>query len=259
MENTKKKFERVSQTDMPRVSLREALDVAKALKDNFAGKNATPINLAKALNRSPSSSSWRFLTGATVAYGLTDNAYNAQSISLTALGEQIVKPQAEGEEKQGLMTALLKPTIVKQFYEKYNGSKFPKDEIAKNVLNGFGVPQDRTGEALKIIIDNAKFVGVLSAVSGSDYVQLNNFHNKAVDNKFKGEDDSTESLEDSQNLNKRDNTVIDSFPFIENQIEIILSKEIQKKAWLSKELTEKVQALMKAAQDLANELEKEGS
>ncbi len=157
---------------MPRSTLKSAYELAQVLKDNFAGKNARPIDLANALNWSPSSSGWRMLTGAVVAYGLTDNAYNAQSISLTALGQQIVSPTAEGDDKRGLLTALMRPTIAKAFYEKYDNAKFPKEDIAKNVLNQLGIPHDRTEEALKIITENAKFVGILTNAGGGQYIQL---------------------------------------------------------------------------------------
>jgi hypothetical protein len=172
-QTTNKKFDRLMQSDMPRSTLKSAYELAQVLKDNFAGKNARPIDLANALNWSPSSSGWRMLTGAVVAYGLTDNAYNAQSISLTSLGQQIVSPTAEGDDKRGLLTALLRPTIAKAFYEKYDNAKFPKEDIAKNVLNQLGVPHDRTDEALKIITENAKFVGVLTNAGGGQYIQLN--------------------------------------------------------------------------------------
>lgn len=259
MQEKIKKFDRVLQSSMPRAFLRDVFNLAVVLRDNFAGKNARPIDLAGALNWSPSSSGWRILTGAAVAYGLTDNAYNAQSISLTALGQQIVKPTVEGEEKQGLLMALLRPTIAKSFYEKYDRSKFPKDDIAKNVLNQLGVPQDRTDEALKIVIDNAKFVGVLDVVNGGNYIQLSMPTTYDVDKITNNDTEGPSSVplrENIQEVRQNKNEGGDTFEFIENELSIILSKDVQKKAWLSKELTEKVQGLMQAAQALADELNK---
>lgn len=162
----------MSQEDMPRSTLKEALALAHSLRDNFAGQDASPIDLATSLNRSPSSSSWRFLTGAAVAYGLTNGAYNSTTIALTPLGLQIVSPTEEGADSEGLLISLLRPAILKAFYEKYNGSKFPKEEIVKNILQSLGVPADRTNEAMKIVVDNARFVGVMSDVGGSQYIQL---------------------------------------------------------------------------------------
>ncbi len=168
----RKKINRLSQTEIPRATLKDVVGLAEALRDNFAGRNATPIDLAQSLDRSPTSSGWRFLTGAAVAYGLTDNGYSSSSISLTPLGRQIVAPTEEGLETKGLISALLRPVILKSFYEKYDKNKFPNDDIAKNVLENLGVPKDRTDEALKIVIQNAEYVGILTNVSGNKYIQL---------------------------------------------------------------------------------------
>ena len=105
MTEMKKSRENVSQSDMPRFPLEDALVLAKALRDNFASKGTTPINLAQAIKRSPSSSGWRILTGATVAYGLTEGGYNASEISLTNLGDKIVNPTEDGEDTAALLDA----------------------------------------------------------------------------------------------------------------------------------------------------------
>lgn len=167
-----KSFERMSQSDMPRATLREAVTLAEALRDNFAGKGASGIDLAQAVHRSPTSSSWRILTGAAVAYGLTDAAYNASSISLTPLGRQIVSPTMEGTDYAGKVSAGLRPSILKSFFEKYNGNKLPKEEIAKNVLHSFGVPQDRTAEALSIVLNNAEYIGAITRVGDGQFLQV---------------------------------------------------------------------------------------
>ncbi len=166
------KFVKFSQGNLPRVTLQETLALANSLRDNFAAKSATPIDLAKSLNRSPSSSDWRYVTGAAVAYGLTSGGYNATSISLTELGRKIVRPEGEGEDKTALVQTALKPQILKDFYTRYDKNKFPRDEIAKNVLISMGVPDVRANEALKIVKENGQFTGILIDVKGELYIQL---------------------------------------------------------------------------------------
>lgn len=167
-----KKTNRMSQGEMPRSTLKEAMILSKALADEFAGEGATPIDLAEAVKRSPSSSAWRFLTGAAVAYGLIDGGYNSRTISLTLLGKKLHMPTDETEDAAALLTAALTPSIPKQFYEKYDRNKLPSDNIAKNVLRQIGVLHDRLDEAFKIIIANAEFVGITKDISGSKYIQL---------------------------------------------------------------------------------------
>jgi predicted nucleotide-binding protein len=205
-----KKFNRTPQTFMPRISLKEAVALANALRDDFAGKDATPIDLAQSLNRSPSSSSWQFLTGAAVAYGLTTGAYNSAQISLTALGEKLTMPTEEGDDAEALLQAALSPEAPKSFYEKYNRNKFPSEIIAKNVLNQLGVPRDRVDEALKIIKDNADFVGIISEVSGNQYVQLRPGIKNTTKDDTSIEDDSQKSEDDQiKSEDVADNRAVD--------------------------------------------------
>ena len=167
-----KKFSILSQTDFPRVTLKESLVIAKALVDNFAAKSATPLDIAGAINRSPTSSDWRYLTGASVAYGLTTGGYNAKEVGLTDLGRKIIMPTEENQDKQALIKAALNPRILKSFYEKYDRNKFPREDIAINVLVGMGVPSERAKEALGILKENGNFVGILANITGNLFVQL---------------------------------------------------------------------------------------
>lgn len=172
MESNDKKVDRLPQSLIPRVTLKEALSLAEALRDNFAAKSATPLDLAKSLNRSPSSSDWRYLTGASTAYGLTTGAYNAAEVILTEMGRKIVMPTEEGEDKKLLIKSALNPQLLKQFYERYDRNKFPRDDIAKNVIVSMGVPQYRADEALKIIKANGLFIGIIVDIGGNNYIQL---------------------------------------------------------------------------------------
>src|SRR3989344_923476 len=154
-------FQRVSQSDIPRYSLEQALKIARVLMDDFGGKSAPPYRVAEALALSPTSSHWRMLSGAAMAYGLTEGAYGSAEISLTELGRRITSPLEEGEDASRKVEAALRPTIARNFFEKYNRAKFPRDEIAKNVLIDAGVPADRASEVLDTLKKNGEFTGVL--------------------------------------------------------------------------------------------------
>ena len=165
--------ERISQTDLPRVSLEKALRLPRALINECAGQPTAPLDLAMAVGVKPSSSGWRELTGAAIGYGLTEGGYNSPSISLTGVGKRAVAPQAEGENIEALRDACLKPTIVGRFLNKYEGSKFPREEIARNVLRGeFEVPAARVDEALTVIVQNAETIGAFRTMGGDRYVSL---------------------------------------------------------------------------------------
>jgi len=86
------------QADFPSTTLQQAQKIASALVDDYAGKDASPPDVALAIGVSPTSSAWPQLAGSSIAYGLTDGGVNANTIKLTTLGRQLVAPEAEGED-----------------------------------------------------------------------------------------------------------------------------------------------------------------
>lgn len=78
--NAKRKY--LSQTDVPGISLENALRIPRAISENYADRPVTPLQLAAALNMSPTSGPFRALCGASIAYGLTEGGCNAKEISL---------------------------------------------------------------------------------------------------------------------------------------------------------------------------------
>src|SRR5687768_9296276 len=99
----------MSQSDVPKHRIEKAIEVAHALWDNFAGHPTSPIQVASAMDISPTSSNWQELPGSSVAYGLTTGSYNAQHIALTDLGKRIVAPKTDDEDKKAIIDAILKP------------------------------------------------------------------------------------------------------------------------------------------------------
>ena len=164
---------RIVQTELPRVSIQKALRVPSALVEQYAGQPTAPVEVAVAVGVKPSSSGWRALTGAAIGYGLTDGGYNAPEISLTDMGRCAVAPQVEGEDIAALREACLKPVIIGGFLRKYDGNKFPREDIARNVLKGeFGVPDARVDGALEVIVENAETIGAFRTIGGDRYVSL---------------------------------------------------------------------------------------
>lgn len=167
---------RLSQSDVPAFTLDEAMRVAEALRDDWAKKSATPLNLASSLGLSPSSSRYRMLTGAAVAYGLTEGAAKSSEIVLTDLGRRCVAPTEEGDDLVARQEAALRPRVIREFLEKYDGSPLPQESIARNVIETFNVPGDAVSRAYEMIIANAEAMGFFLEIKGKRYVQLNGAH-----------------------------------------------------------------------------------
>jgi predicted nucleotide-binding protein len=162
----------VSQAEVPKHTLSESIGLAQSLQDNFAGKNAPPHQLAGALDISPTSSKWQSLSGAAVAYGLTDGAYNAHDINLTPLGKRVVATEIEGDDAKAKIEAALKPGIMQKFFTRYNRAKLPPDKIAHNVLASMGVPSDRLVDVFNTITANGELVGIIQTTKTGPFVAV---------------------------------------------------------------------------------------
>jgi predicted nucleotide-binding protein len=143
-----------------------------ALWENFAGRGAAPHDVAMSLELSPTSGGWRNLCGAAIEYGLTEGGYAADQITLTALGRRIVAPTEEGDDAKARVEALLQPRIEREFLERYNRAKFPKDDIGRNVLVNLGLPKDRSERSFEILKENGIFTGVLRETTTGLFVAV---------------------------------------------------------------------------------------
>jgi hypothetical protein len=139
------------QTDFPQETLQQAQKIASAIVDNFAGESGSPPDIALAIGISPTSSAWQTLTGAAIAYGLTEGGVNANVIKLTSLGRRLVAPEAEGEDVAARREAILRPRILKEFFERYRRAKLPNDVIAANVLTSMNPQATGSNRLLKLL------------------------------------------------------------------------------------------------------------
>src|SRR5262245_46173680 len=160
------------QADFPQTTLQQAQRIASEIDNNFAGDGGSPPDIALALEISPTSSAWPVLTGASVAYGLTVGGYNANTIKITQLGKKLVAPEQEGDDLAARREAILKPRILREFFERYRRAKFPNDTIAGNVLKSLKIPTDRIPNALEIIKENGRYAGIIRETPTGPFVNL---------------------------------------------------------------------------------------
>ncbi len=162
----------LSQSDVPRHSIDEALRVPQAIADQYGKKPTRPIDVAKALGILPTTGGFRSLTGAALAYDLTDGGPNAAQIGLSDLGRRIVSPTEEGDDLAAKREALMRPRVVREFLEKYDGSKWPSEVIGKNVLETMGVPREATQRTYDLIRESAGSLGLLTVINNQTLVNL---------------------------------------------------------------------------------------
>src|SRR5436853_2632633 len=162
----------LKQSDVPMASLDDALRVAQAIFDHYAGKPISPFQLGKALNLDPKGSQLKLLTGAAIAFGLIEGGAQAAAISVTDLARRILRPKEENADQAAKREAILKPRIFGDFLRQYDGHPFPRQDIALNVLEEMGVPRAKTEEVLKRIDESARSVGFIEEIKSKNYVSL---------------------------------------------------------------------------------------
>ncbi len=157
---------------MPTHTLDEALKVAYAISNEYGKASTSPVDVAVALQLVPTGGYFKSLTGAAVAYGVTEGGAQAEVIELTDLGRHIVAPMEEGDDLAARREALLRPRVVREFLEKYHGNPLPSENIGRNVLEAMGVPGNRTERTLELIVSSAESLGLVAEVNGRRIVNL---------------------------------------------------------------------------------------
>src|SRR5688572_2458743 len=163
----------ISSEVLPRRTLEQVIRVAEILHNTYAGKSASWDDLATALEIGSTSPNRKYIIWAAQAYGIV-NKEEGKVISLAETGRKIVAPTYDNEDAEGRLKAILTPTLLSKFYSDYNGHPIPSEIHFPNVLeNRFEVPRDRVLEASQIIIENARYAGILEAsLDGQPIIRL---------------------------------------------------------------------------------------
>ncbi len=157
---------------LPRRTLEQAVRVPEILHLTFAGKPATRTEITRTLGIGVRSANTHYLFASAQSYGLV--VREVEQFSLLETGRKIVAPTYDGEEKEARLKAVLTPSILSKFYTDYNGHQIPGAAHFPNVLeNRFGVPRDRVEEAIQLLLDNARFVGILREASLGEQPRIN--------------------------------------------------------------------------------------
>lgn len=158
----------------PPVSLGLALELARAITENNAGRPMNRILLAEAMKVSPSSSGFRDKVMAAFRYGLTEGNYNSETISLTATGEAATRPRHEHERIEAERKAVRQVPVFEQLLEHFANSRLPDPMFLKNTLERepYRIDSEWSNEVVTEFVENAQRVGYLREMNGSIYVVI---------------------------------------------------------------------------------------
>lgn len=157
----------------PNIVLEEALKVPQAISDSSAGRPMKRLLLAQAMKLSPGSSLFRDLLSASARYGLTSGSYASDVIALEPIGVKITRPTSAGERLDGYRDAMRTIPLFSQLIDHFDNAKLPSADFLANTLERqYNVDPAWSGEAAKVFVETARFVGGVRDISGTPYLMM---------------------------------------------------------------------------------------
>jgi hypothetical protein len=137
-----------------------------------AGQRVRRMTLLKEMQRDPSGEATRNLITNSGKYGITKGSYNAEWIDLSEQGKLASDPAAQVRPRLQAQFQLavegIKP--FKTIYEEYRNKKLPSHEVLKDLLKDGGFPLDDLQQMVDLFVVNAKFLGLLQTIAGSEVI-----------------------------------------------------------------------------------------
>jgi hypothetical protein len=151
----------------PKNTLEEAISVAKAIEEKYAGNPMRAPELAKAVGYRLSND-WRFLDLLRSAnqYGLVSGSGANATISMTKLGQDVVAPSSPTQRAEALLQAFRSVKDFSEVEKFYKGKRIPDDEFFLNTLTrDFKIPRDRVEQFASVFTKNLEFLKAFSVGS----------------------------------------------------------------------------------------------
>jgi len=173
-----KRGRKASAICFPRDPLIKVLLIAEAIWKNNAGKSMDILDIAKAVNQSPTSSAFITQLASSYRYGLTESSPTTKKISLTLLGSSIVTPSLDEDVNVNLLGALLNPPIFKAVYTWMDRKPIPREDVFREILtkpsesNGFGILKTDLDEFISVFMQNINDLQLEEDHKGTVYLGL---------------------------------------------------------------------------------------
>lgn len=165
----------------PKYTLKECIRIAQAIEDKNAGQPYSRLDIGIALDLAPEGSTFRTMITGSTKYGITEGGYQAEKLSLTALGTSIVTPMSEEEKNASIVQALQNVEVFKKFFDRFNLKKLPEDHLLKNTISReFGIPPGDAEGCLAILKKNLEDWGIVIDIKGNKWVRLDKLSGTAT-------------------------------------------------------------------------------
>ncbi len=156
----------------PALTFEEALEIPEGIQKHASGLKVRRLTLFEKLNKEPDKFESRQLVTASGQYGLTKGGYQADFLELTPEGNEatsdVVTPAKKLQARFGL--AIQKHAPFALLYQKLKGNRMPAKEVMADYLSELKVEEDEKAECIDKFILNAKFLGLLRTIGGSERI-----------------------------------------------------------------------------------------
>jgi hypothetical protein len=163
-----------AQRPFPASSFEDAVILAQEIQRLAGGQSRIRrLTLFEGLNRSPDSGLARQQIVNSNRYGLTKGSYQADFLELTPEGALATNPDASARERTRARFELAIAAIApfNGLYETLKGNKLPAQQVMRDhVTAEYGLGDELAKEAVELFIVNAKYIGLLRPVSGTERV-----------------------------------------------------------------------------------------
>ena len=143
----------------PRVSVKKALRIPKAILDQNAG-NACARAEAAGYCQCKLTGAFNQEIADAIKYGFlaTDN----KKLQPTELAKQILRPKQPADEIDGLRKAFLNAPGLSAVYSHYRGENLPDDKFLKNTaVDKYGIEEDKFSEFKEVFLESLAEAGLL--------------------------------------------------------------------------------------------------
>ena len=154
----------------PAWSFEASLALGSAIHQYASGEKVRRLTLLKQINRSPTGSSTQNLITNSAKYSITTGSYSADHLALTPVGFVACDPQSVAHEQLQARFLLAIEGIrpFKKLYDDFKGKRLPSHDVLQDALLELGERLDNPKECIDIFIVNAKFLGLLQTISGTE-------------------------------------------------------------------------------------------
>ncbi len=162
----------VRNRNYPGLVLDEALTIPRAIQDDASGRPVSKLTLAGLMGSTPGSSTFRDLLLASRAYGLTTGGVNGDEFGLSELGGLATSDDVP-TQRAAYRSAVMNVSPFRAFLTQYDGKKVPSEPaFVEFLVKSAAVPEEWAQQCMEHIIADARFIGALSELKGSEYVDL---------------------------------------------------------------------------------------